>query len=639
MIIIILGLLGAMPDVGPARYFAIEVLDDATGRGVPLVELRTVNDIRLVTDSAGVAAFHEPGLMDSAPVFFHVSSHGYAFPKDGFGYRGKALRPRAGESAQLKIRRLNIAERLYRVTGAGIYRDSVLLGRPAPIKAPLLNAQVFGSDSVVNAVYRGKIYWFWGDTNRPGYPLGNFNVPGATSLLPAEGGLDPARGVDLDYFAGPDGFARATAPVPGPGPTWIFGLFALDDPTAGQADKGPREHLFAGYSKIRPPLETYERGLVEFNPVTNTFEKAAVYPLDAPNYPAGQALLHTVDGVAYVYFATAYPYVRVRAAPEALKDPARFEAFTCLAPDQPQDRPQVVRAADSTPRWAWTAGAPAITPPLQAKLITEGLLKPEESILQLRDVTTGKPVTAHNGSVCWNAYRRRWVMIVCEAGGTSFLGETWYAEADTPLGLWVYARKIVTHDSYSFYNPKQHPMFDQDGGRLIYFEGTYTHTFSGNDNPTPRYDYNQVMYRLDLADRRLNLPVATYRLARGGFGTASRLGADDTSLRPAFFALERPADGSVPVYEATKGPAPALEAGDRSRPAGAGEPVFYALPADADDPPATTVPLYTVKRADGTVIGTTTGDDPEPAAEGIRRSERPVCRVWRSPLRIALPRE
>jgi hypothetical protein len=640
---ILFGLLAAAPDVGAARYFAIEVLDEATGRGVPLVELRTVNGIRLVTDSAGLAAFVEPGLMDrdSGPVFFHVSSHGYEFPRDGFGYRGKALRVRAGESAQLKIRRHNIAERLYRVTGAGIYRDSVLLGRPAPLRAPLLNAQVFGSDSVVNAVYRGKIYWFWGDTNRPGYPLGNFNVPGATSLLPAEGGLDPARGVDLDYFAGPDGFARATAPMPGPGPTWIFGLVVLVEPAAGRAGTGGggRERLFAGYSKIRPPLETYERGLVEFNPATNTFEKAAVYPLDAPNYATGQTFLHTVDGVAYVYFATAYPLVRVRAEPEALKDPARFEAFTCLAPGQPKDRPQVVRAADGTPRWAWTPGAPAIAPPLQAKLIKDGSLKPDESILQLRDVTTGKPVTAHNGSVFWNASRRRWVMIVCEAGGTSFLGETWYAEADTPLGPWVYARKVVTHDRYSFYNPKQHPMFDQEGGRLIYFEGTYTHTFSGNNDPTPRYDYNQIMYRLDLADPRLNLPVAIYRLARGGFGTASRLDKGDTRLRPAFFALERPAAGSVPVFETMKGTAPALEAGVRSRTAGAGEPVFHALPADAEDPPATTVPLYAVQRADGTVMGYTTGDGPEPAAEGIRRSERPVCRVWHSPLRIALPRE
>ena len=185
--------------VVPAPYFQITVVDEATGRGVPLVELRTVNDVVHFTDSNGVVAFHEPGLIDK-DVFFHVSSHGYEFPKDGFGFRGKALRVVAGGEAKLKIRRLNIAERLYRVTGAGIHRDSVLTGKLPPIKEPVLNGQVFGSDSVVNAIHLGKIHWFWGDTNRPGYPLGNFQVPGATSLLPGRGGLDPEIGVDLDYF-------------------------------------------------------------------------------------------------------------------------------------------------------------------------------------------------------------------------------------------------------------------------------------------------------------------------------------------------------------------------------------------------------------------------------------------------------
>jgi hypothetical protein len=53
--------------LGPAQdrvkepYFGIHVVDEATGRGVPLVELRTVNDVALVTDSAGWIAFHEPG--------------------------------------------------------------------------------------------------------------------------------------------------------------------------------------------------------------------------------------------------------------------------------------------------------------------------------------------------------------------------------------------------------------------------------------------------------------------------------------------------------------------------------------------------------------------------------------------------
>src|SRR5580704_6658258 len=74
-------------------YFKIRVVDDATGRGVPLVELRTVNQMRFMTDSAGLVAFNEPGLM-AGDVFFFVSSPGYEYPADGFGYRGTALKPR-----------------------------------------------------------------------------------------------------------------------------------------------------------------------------------------------------------------------------------------------------------------------------------------------------------------------------------------------------------------------------------------------------------------------------------------------------------------------------------------------------------------------------------------------------------------
>jgi hypothetical protein len=92
-------------------------------------------------------------------------------------------------------------------------------------------------------------------------------------------------------------------------------------------------------------------------------------------------------------------------------------------------------------------------------------------------------------------------MIALQGWGSSMVGEVWYAEADAPEGPWSRARKIVTHDDYSFYNVRHHPYFDD--GRYLYFEGTYTAMFSGAKVRTPRYDYNQIMYRLDLDDPRL----------------------------------------------------------------------------------------------------------------------------------------
>jgi hypothetical protein len=575
--------------------FAIEVVDSRTGRGVPLVELRTVNEVTLVTDSGGIAAFDEPGLM-GRKVFFHVRSHGYDVAKDGFGFRGKAFDVKAGGRVKLAIDRVNVAERLYRVTGAGIYRDSVLVGDKVPIRNPLLNAGVLGSDSVLTAVFRGKVHWFWGDTNRSGYPLGNFHSPTATSRLSSDGGLDIEVGVDLDYAVDPEGFAAPSAKMPGDGPTWIDGLIVLKD------SSGP-ERMFAAYAKIKPPLEPYERGLVEFDPETRRFSRVAPIPLGAPAFPVGHPFLHRSDGLDYVYYADPYPLIRVRAVADDLAHPERFEAFTCLRPGSTLDRPEIDRTPDGTPRYAWRRGARPLDAQGQARLIKRGVLKESDALFHLQDVETARRVIAHKGSTYWNEYRKRWVMIAVEIGGeSSHLGEVWFAEADTPLGPWVYARKVVTHDRYSFYSPKQQPMFAKDGGRVIFFEGTYSVTFSGNDHPTPRYDYNQVLYKLDLGDPRLNLPGPIYEVD-------GRYKSRSTGQPASFFALDRPGLGTVPI-------------GD--------PPLFHALPVGREGP-STTV-LYEQSRE----AGATNYSTEQARGPGLGPA-KPVARVWRNPMRRVLP--
>ena len=610
--------LAAVPSVATAeepavdrRPFRIEVVDAETGRGVPLVELRTVNQIRYVTDSNGIVAFDEPGLM-GLQVFFSIKSHGYEYPKDGFGIVGARVDVRPGGEARLKIKRINVARRVYRVTGAGIYRDSLLTGASIPIKEPVLNGQVLGQDSVLNAVYQGKIHWFWGDTNRPGYPLGNFHSPGAVSDPPGEGGLDPSKGVDLTYFVDDKGFARPTCRMPGEGPTWITGLVVLTD-AQGQ------ERMFANYAKVKPSMEAYERGSVEFNPRTQTFEKRVVFEpketLRPSGGPSGHPFVHRDGDTEYVYYSSPYPLVRVPADPEKIVDPRNAEAFTCLVEGTGVKEGKLDRDAEGKLRYGWKKQTDAVSQTDQARLVREGKMKPEEGLLHLRDVETGKTVLAHGGSVYWNAYRKRWISIAVEAGGkSSYLGEVWFSESDTPLGPWVYARKIATHDDYSFYNPKQHPMFDQENGRIVYFEGTYTSTFSGAKDVTPRYDYNQVMYQLDLSDPRLSLPAPLYELkddeAPGGlaFGPAVPGGVHGRSI--AFFALDRPGLATI-----------AADAGKK------GEALFYMLPADSEL--AETTPIYEYSR-DG-ADSRTYSINPERPGTGYTRSEKPVGRVWKNP--------
>jgi len=482
----------------PGRPFCIRVVDEQTGRGVPLVELETTNNLLFLTDSNGIVAFDEPGLMQQ-DVFFHVLSHGYDYPADGFGYRGKALRTTPGGSETLRLKRTNLAERLYRVTGQGVYRDSVLSGQPVPIREPLLNGQVSGQDTVMTVVYRGRVHWFWGDTSRPAYPLGLFKVSGATSALPSDGGLDPSRGVDLAYVVGPKGFSRAMCPIEGEGVVWIDGVMVLPGSGGGEC-------MAAHFVRMKSLGEMLEQGLVLYNDGNETFEKLASADLAETLVPRGQAFRVQRGGLDHYYFTVPYPCLRVRAALAAVRDRSAYEAFTCLAPGARYDKaaPTLDRDAAGRLNWSWKAGTDPLTPAQEKELVQGQHITPAEAWYRLLDSQTGKPVQIHAAAVAWNEYRQRWIMIGEQFGAeSSLLGELYYAEAEAPEGPWLRGRKVVTHDRYTFYNPALHPFFDQDGGRLVYFEATYTAEFSGNPRKTPRYDYNQIMYRLDLADDRL----------------------------------------------------------------------------------------------------------------------------------------
>lgn len=469
-------------------YFQIKVVDDQTGRGVPLVELETVYHLRFYTDSAGLVAFLEPGLMNR-DVFFHVRSHGYEFPKDGFGYAGKTLAVKPGGSVELKIKRHNIAERLYRVTGEGIYRDTVLLGGRAPLAEPLLNAQVAGQDTVMATPYRGKIYWFWGDTLRPKYPLGHFGTAGATSELPGQGGLDPSVGVDLKYFSDEDGFSRPMVKLVDEGLVWIDGLLTLADTTG-------REQLVAHYMRMKSLGEMLEHGLVAFNDETQMLEKLVAFDLKEKwRRPASHPVRFKDASGDYFYFPAPFATVRVKADWRSLTNQASYEALA------------VTPSVDGNAKWEWRTDRAPTGQKEEHELIRASKLRAENARYQITDAESGKPVELHTASICWNEFRKRWVMIAGEiGGGSSHLGEIWFTEAESPTGPWRAARKIVTHNKYTFYNPAQHPFFDQAGGRFIFFEGTYTEEFSGNPVATPRYNYNQILYRLDLANPRLRAP-------------------------------------------------------------------------------------------------------------------------------------
>ncbi len=463
------------------HFFGIQVVDEETGRGIPLVRLRTTGNIDYWTDSNGWIAMLEPGLTDKQ-VYFTVDSPGYEMPADGFGFRGTALQVTPGETSTLQLKRTQFAERLYRVTGEGIYRDSALLGHSLPIEFPSDSGQVVGQDSVQMVPHRGGYFWLWGDTTLPHYPLGNFRVTAATSPPLDDQSWSPSRGIPLKYFVDDaTGRAKEMLPDSDSGVLWIWGLTTVGD------DRG--ETVIAGhYARHRTMGNITEHGIAVWDEVQERFVKVAKFDLaNKWQLPRGQAFHHQEEGIDYVYFAEPFAFTRVQASLRAITDPDQYEAL-CWS--------------NGAGDYIWQKSEPPTLQREEALLVTEGRIPESKARYQVRDVQSDEPVQMHRASIQWNAFRNRWIMIGCElntVGQPSLLGEIWYAEAVQITGPWNRAVKVATHPMYSFYNPRHHGCLDEENGRVIYFEGTYTQAFSGNPQATPRYDYNQIMYRLDLA--------------------------------------------------------------------------------------------------------------------------------------------
>jgi hypothetical protein len=280
------------------------------------------------------------------------------------------------------------------------------------------------------------------------------------------------------------------------GVVWVSAVFTAPD------EKG-RPRLVGHYSR-RPGLEgEHEQGLAVFDDEREVFVPAKVLPLsESWRRPAGHPIAWEEGGRRWVLMGSPHPNVRVPATLADVLNPASYEAFTCAVGDAEEAGPRL--DGEGRPVWRWERGLPPTDSKMEHRWIEQGKLKAEHARFCPEAVGVavgdkGERVRLHSGTVRWNAHRGRWVMLAGQIGGRpSFLGEVWYAEAEHPVGPFVRAVRVVTHDRQSFYNVCQHAFLDGEGGRWVHFEGTYTNDFSGNPDKTARYNYNQVLYRLDL---------------------------------------------------------------------------------------------------------------------------------------------
>jgi hypothetical protein len=431
-----------------AESCRLEIVDKENGWPVPLVELRTTHEARYVSDNAGLIALEDADLLDRE-VWFHVKGHGYEVKKDGFGFHGVRVTPKAGGKLRIEVERKNVAKRLGRLTGAGMFAESGKLG----IKAPLPETGVFGCDSVLMTKHGSKLFWLWGDTSMPNYPLGVFDSTAALTDLQPLKKFEPPIAMPYKHFRDDKGKPRGVAKMPGDGPTWLGGM-------ASVPDKEGTLQLVALYSKIKGHLDEYEVGLCRWEEKEQSFQKV-------------QAMWKDGDGKK--------PSLLLRGHPFAWSDPAG-KKWLLFGDPFPEARCEATYESWSDPKTWEKIEAPAAP----------------------RSAEDGSEVKPHRGSVVWSPFRKRWIAIFTQTfGKPSLFGEIWYAEADSPMGPWGEAVKVLTHDNYTFYNPKIHPELTPEGASFIVFEGTYTAEFADKPLPTPRYNYNQILYRLDLDDPKL----------------------------------------------------------------------------------------------------------------------------------------
>ena len=88
------------------------------------------------------------------------------------------------------------------------------------------------------------MFWAWGDTILPGYPMGLFDMSSATTDLRPFTSFEPPLRLKLDYFRDDKGKPRGVAKMPGSGPTWLSGYASLPD-------RRGRAHLVGVYIKVR----------------------------------------------------------------------------------------------------------------------------------------------------------------------------------------------------------------------------------------------------------------------------------------------------------------------------------------------------------------------------------------------------
>jgi len=444
-----------------AAEFGIHVVDEADGRGIPMAIVRMSNGVEHLTDSAGWIRIDEPGLMHSR-VRLEIHSPGYRMPARGKDSAAVELQFSTTGDVVVPLVRVDIAQRMYRVTGTGIYRDSELLNREVPLPIGNHAAGLVSAWGVQRASIGKKVVWCWRQSLLSHGGMTSVSVAGAWSDFPEHGGLDPTQGIHFAYLPAGTEQVHSLLTAEDPGAIWIEGLTSVPDETG-------KLNLVAHYIRQGAEGERAEHGIAIWTD-EKRFERIVVLGDEYEwQFPAGQCV-------------TRQPFCHVRcpARLDAVRNPGAFEALSW----------------DTTShKYTWQQSRPPMSQREESTWIAEGSISQPRT--QVRDHNSQKPVPVQESSIEWNPHHRCYVMIA-----SSVDGDVWFCESRHLEGPWENAIRIISAEPGRCSSPVQHPFMNQDGGRIIWFETALL------DSGLPRYDRNELMHRLDLDDPRLKPALA-----------------------------------------------------------------------------------------------------------------------------------
>jgi len=476
-LLVVVVLVSSSSSSSSSRHIRIDVVDDKTGHGVPLVMLTTNFYTRYFSDSAGRVAIEND--LENQNVWFSVLTDGYDLNVErtkgavqyGSPYdAGIVVNLTNDEEHVVYMKRNQIARRAYRLTGQGLYRDSVLTNASIPDSArnramidPL--SGVTGQDTLQVVNYQNAVWYFFGDTVCPRSARQNncdstgMYTVGAVSSTIEKARTDPPT---FEYIA------------VGGSPTPIAPLYPLEQNTwtAAMFTSSDEKDMYAAYFKNpgdgASPSEA-RQGMMIWNG-TQMVELGNEWPRDTTLSLNGA---HTIQVLSpkdmasgmndFAWFVNGAVSSRVR---RTRNDVANYSAFEKLDP------PKSPSYSCNTVNWNTYA----------------------QKYLCLGDNKVG-----NNESF----------------GGTVPLTIAW---SDSLLGPYVNATVILDHGrtGMSCYNGLHLPHMDQD--QFVTVACTFTAMWS-NTNRTPnlwstclfgqnshqgcarvvpRYEYNNIVSKVDL---------------------------------------------------------------------------------------------------------------------------------------------